>query len=76
MLPEAESLEGRCKFNKLVAYDKLKLMNFCETFFLVWFSGGNKADVNEHHPLKLFLQINGLKIEFKFIDATINLKQK
>lgn len=35
MLPETVALVGRSKFNKLVVYDKLKLMDFCqpEAFF-------------------------------------------
>lgn len=35
MLPDTAPLVGRSKFNKLVVYDKLKLMGFCqpEAFF-------------------------------------------
>lgn len=48
MLPEIVPLVGRRKYNKLEAYDKLKLMRFCqlEAFFNFTWCLNDQADVS------------------------------
>lgn len=48
MLPEIVPLVGRRKYNKLEAYDKLKLMSFCqlEAFFNFTWCLNDQADVS------------------------------
>lgn len=55
MLPEIVPLVGRHKYNKLEAYDKLKLMSFCqlEAFFNFTWCLNDQADVSTTSETKL-----------------------
>lgn len=55
MLPEIVPLVGRHKYNKLEAYDKLKLMRFCqlEAFFNFTWCLNDQADVSATSETRL-----------------------